>query len=154
MLSKNELRELNTEFWLDFKKLMSRTKSSSGKKINWLSYPTQIKNVYLRLEVTKSHVALNFDIQYKDETIRAVFWEQMEELKKVLEDVMGKDGHWLVECYSDSVPVFSRIQWKKDGLNYFNQTHKDEIFSFFKEKLIAFDSFYQNYKEILLFLAK
>ncbi len=154
MLTKDELREINTEFWLDFKKHMSRIKSSSGKKINWLSYPTQVKDIYLRLEVTRQFVAINFDFQYKDEATRSVFWEQMQELKKVLQESMGKDDIWMEECYSDSVPVFSRIQWKKEGLNYFNPQNQAEIFDFFQEKLVSFDIFYQNYKEILQFLAK
>ena len=154
MLTKDELREINTEFWLDFKKHMSRIKSSSGKKINWLSYPTQVKDIYLRLEVTRQFVAINFDFQYKDEATRSVFWEQMQELKKVLQESMGKDDIWMEECYSDSVPVFSRIQWKKEGLNYFNPQNQAEIFDFFQEKLVSFDIFYQNYKEILQFLEK
>ena len=154
MLTKDELRTINSEFWLDFKKHMSRLKSSSGKKINWLSYPTQVKDIYLRLEVNRAYVAINFDFQYKEEATRAVFWEQMQELKKVLQESMGQEDIWMEECYSDSVPVFSRIQWKKEGLNYFNPQHQAAIFDFFQEKLVSFDIFYQNYKEILQFLAK
>lgn len=153
MLSREELTAYNTNFWIEFKKYMSRTKSDNGKKINWLNYPTGIKNVYLRLQTDKNEANLNFDIQYKNETIRSVFWEQMSELKTVLEQHIGNDGIWNERESTEAVPVFCRIQWKKTGVNYLRENDREDIFAFFKEKLIAFDAFYQNYKEILLFLA-
>jgi hypothetical protein len=154
MLSKEELKSRKLSFWNDLKIELSNHRSSSGKRINWLSYPTEIKHVYLRLEVEKKHVALNFDLQFKDDSIRAVFWEQMGELKTVLTQEMGEIGFWEENCSSESVQQFSRIQWKKENLNYLNENDKMNIFAFFKEKLIAFDSFYQEFKDILLFLAK
>lgn len=154
MLTKEELKEKKLIFWNDFKQLMSKVKSSNGKRMSWLSYPTDIKNIYLRLYTDKKEIALNFDIQFKDPTIRAVFWEQMNELKRVLENEMNEEGIWIEKCNSDSVEEFCRIQWKRKELNYLNDAHKEEIYSFFKEKLIAFDGFYQEYKDILIFLAK
>jgi hypothetical protein len=154
MLSKEELKEKKLRFWDELKKDLAKEKSSSGKRINWLSYPTEIKNIYLRLNVTKKEVELNFDIQFKDQAVREVFWEQMHELKNVLEQEIGTDGIWIENCYSEAVPIFSRIQWRKENLNYLNESDKQEIFDFFKIKMIAFDNFYQNFKEILLFLSK
>lgn len=154
MLSKEELKSRKLSFWNDLKNELSIHRSSSGKRINWLSYPTEIKHVYLRLEVEKKHIALNFDLQFKDDSVRAVFWEQMGELKTVLTQEMGEIGIWEENCSSESVHQFSRIQWKKENLNYLNENDKTIIFDFFKEKLIAFDSFYQEFKDILLFLAK
>ncbi|MCE3295743.1 MAG: hypothetical protein K0R65_1457 [Crocinitomicaceae bacterium] len=154
MLSKEALKEKNTAFWNDFKEFMRPIRSSNGRKMAWISYPTDIRHIYLRLHVSKSEVALQFDIQYKDATVRAVFWEQMNELKKVLTDEMGEEGEWIEHCWSDSVPDFCRIQWKREGLNYLKESDQPEIFEFFKEKLIAFDAFYQEFKDILIFLAK
>lgn len=154
MLSKEELKEKKLRFWDELKKELGKEKSASGKRINWLSYPTEIKNIYLRLNVTKKEVELNFDIQFKDQAVREVFWEQMHELKNVLEQEIGIDGIWIENCYSEAVPIFSRIQWRKENLNYLNESDKQEIFYFFKTKMIAFDNFYQNFKEILFFLSK
>lgn len=154
MLSKEELKTKKLSFWNDLKAEMSSQRSSTGKRINWLSYPTEIKHVYLRLDAEKNHISVNFDLQFKDNTVREVFWEQMGELKTVLTQEMGEDGIWEENCFSESVSQFSRIQWKKDNLNYLNEKDRNDIFDFFKEKLIAFDSFYQEFKEILLFLAK
>jgi hypothetical protein len=154
MLSKEELANYNTLFWSDFKDIMSDCKSANGKKINWLSYPTHIKNFYLRLFANKTSASLCFDIQYKDESVRSVFWEQMLELKKVLTDSMKSDGIWFEHCKSDTVDDFCRIEWRIENVNYFNYEDKKLIYDFLKIKLLSFDEFYQNFKEILVFLAK
>jgi hypothetical protein len=154
MLSKEELKTKKIEFWLDFKKHMSKFKSSNGKRVNWLNYPTEIKDLYFRLEVNKNYIAVNFDFQFKDKTVREVFWEQMYELKQVFELELGNEGNWIENCFSDVVSNFSRIQWKKEDLNYLKESNKQLIFEFFEQRLIAFDEFYQNFKEIFLFLSK
>lgn len=154
MLTKEELKEKTNSFWNEFKEFMSKVRSSNGRRMSWTAYPTDIKNIYLRMYVDKREIALNFDIQYKDETIRAVFWEQMNELKKVLSIEMGEEGTWIENCSNESVSNFCRIQWKKEGLNYLKESDRIEIFTFFRQKLVAFDSFYQEYKDILIFLAK
>src|SRR5690606_12195426 len=100
-------------------------------------------------------VALNFDIQAKDEGVRAIIWEQMGELKNVLTNAMnGDSGEWIEQTYNPIVGDFSRIQWKLDGVNYNNPSDKEKIFSFFKEKLLGFDEFYNDFSEILILLAK
>jgi hypothetical protein len=133
---------------------MQDNKSSNEKKINWLSYPTQIKHIYLRLNTNKKIVSLTFDIQFKDQTIRSVFWEQMNELKTVLINIMGEEGNWYENFELDNKLIISRIEWKLEGVNFLNEEDKNQIFSFFKAKLVNFDNFYQEFKEILLFLAK
>jgi len=154
MLSKQELKERNTVFWDEFKSFMSGTRSSTGKRINWLNYPTAIKYVFLRLEADKQGARINFDIQAKDAGVREVMWEQMEELKKVLTDSMGEPGDWNFNSRSDSIASFCRISWEKQGVNFFDEKDKQSIFEFFRDKLIAFDEFYQNFKEILVLLSK
>lgn len=154
MLSKEELKLHNLNFWTDFKKVMSEFKSINGKRINWLSYPTEMKHVYLRLIADKKIAALTLDFQFKDESVRDVFWEQMHELKKVISDKMQCEGLWLKNCRSREIPSFNRIEWRIENVNYLNEKDRLQIYNFLKKKLILFDEFYQEFKEILLFLAK
>lgn len=82
MLTREQQKQLNIEFWNEFRKFMSHFKSSNGKRINWLSYPSDVKNVYIRLQADGKGARLCLDIQPKDDGIRAIIWEQMTELKK------------------------------------------------------------------------
>lgn len=155
MLTKEERKAYNTEFWEDFRKFMRPYPSESGKRVNWLNYPTNIRYLYVRLDANNKFAALNFDIQPKDEGIRSIIWEQMEELKTVLAASMnGESGEWLKDEYQPSTGYFSRIQWKLEQVNYFKPEDKEKIFFFFKNKLLGFDDFYSNFSEILILLAK
>ena len=155
MLNKGELRERNIQFWSEFKEYLRPAISSNGRRINWLSYPTGVKFLYLRMECDKTGARLNFDIQAKDPAIREIVWEQMEELKKVLTDSMGGDaGEWNFNQSSPDIDSFARITWELKGVNFFVEADHPEIYQFLKEKIIAFDEFYQNYKDILINLIK
>ena len=94
MFSIEEQKQLNTEFWDRFRKKMRNHKSSNGRGINWINYPSDVKDVYIRLEADSKGVRFCFDIQQKDDGIRSIIWEQMTELKVVMETEIGKDTGW------------------------------------------------------------
>ena len=154
MFSKEEFKIYKTSFWEEFKQHMSKHRSASGRKMNWIQYKTDIKQIFLRLETNKNNVRVCFDIQFKDADIRAIVWEQMGELKKVLTDEMGEEGVWEEHYWNETISDFSRIYWKKTDLNYLNPEKKSAIFDFFEDKLIRFDKFYDVYKDILINLIK
>lgn len=155
MLSKEELKEKKLEFWNSFRLRMSKIRSTNGRKMNWLNYPTDIKNIYVRLDVTKQFASLSFDIQHKDEGIRSIIWEQMYELKKVLTDSMnGDEGEWIEHGFNENISDFCRIQWKLENVSFYNENDREKIYTFFQEKLIQFDDFYQQFKDILILLIK
>ena len=58
MLTKEELKLYKTTFWEEFKQYMSKHRSASGRKMNWLQYRTDIKYIFLRLQTDKSTVRL------------------------------------------------------------------------------------------------
>ena len=154
MLSKQELKERNTRFWADFKSFMSEHKSVTGKRINWINYRTDIKFIFLRLEVDKFGARVCFDIQAKNESVREVVWEQMQELKKVMERTMGDDGIWIYDYSTPEITSFCRIKWELNNVNIFKDSDHILIFKFLEEKLVGFDQFYQEFKEIIVLLVK
>lgn len=154
MLSKEERKELNTQFWEGLRKEMRKTPSSNGRGINWVNYPSDVKDVYIRLQADSNGVRLCFDIQPKDDGIRSILWEQMTELKAVMEAEMGPATAWNEEDHIFSGRIVSRIYWERNDLNFFNAEDREEMKSFLKNKLIQFDAFYQEFKEILILLAE
>lgn len=152
MLSKTEQKEKNTIFWNDFKTDIKKIMSSSGRRINWLNYPTEAKDLYLRLHADGKGCSISFDIQSKDDGVREVIWEQMGELKAVFLAEMIDEGEWIEHYILPDERIISRIKWERTDLDYFKESDIPLIYAFFKEKLIAFDRFYQEYKDILLHL--
>lgn len=154
MLSKEERKERNTAFWDSFRKEMRSVKSSNGRKINWINYPTDVKDVYVRMEADSNGARFCIDIQPKDDGIRSILYEQMTELKKVMEDELGAATSWNEFDRVFSGRNVSRISWENDSLNFYKNEDEEKIKTFFREKLIAFDSFYQEFKDILIALAE
>jgi hypothetical protein len=152
MLSKEERTELNRTFWAGFKKLMNSYKSSNGRSINWLNYPSDVKGIFIRMEVDNKAARLCFDIQFKDEGIRGIVWEQMGELKKILESTMQHESIWLQNAIAKEGFVFSRICWELNNVSIYNPDNIDAIYSFLQSRIIEFDKFYQEFKDILISL--
>ena len=151
MLKKEERREMNERFWKMFKRSMRKTHSLSKKKISWTKYPTEIKHIYLRLKC-QDGISISFDIQHKDEEIRALIWEQLTELKVVLEKHMNHPTIWQEKLYTKEGMCISSISWSHETLNFYNENEWTDIIAFFKKRLIEFDEFYQEYKDILIHL--
>jgi len=154
MLTREEKKQRNHLFWEEFRKYMSKVKSVNGRRMNWLNYPTDVKNMYVRLVVDSRSAKVCLDIQPKDDGIRAIIWEQMTELKKVLSDSMNQEAEWFENFHDNDGRLISRIVWEKIDVNFYNEADKEAIFEFLKNRLIEFDEFYQEFKEILIALTK
>jgi hypothetical protein len=153
MFSKEESRQLKTTFWNGFEDHMSNTRSSNGRRINWVSYPTGVKTIFVRLEADGKGARVCFDIQHKSEDLRLLLFEQMTEMKNVMDDIMGVDAVWIENYHYLNEQYISRIVWEDSNLNFYNSEHKLKIYQFLSQRLIKFDLFYQEYKDILISLA-
>ncbi len=154
MLSKEEKSTLNHQFWGQFKKLMKPCLSSDQKQINWLNYPTHLKHTYLRLVFDSNGASLCYDVQFRDEEIRALYWEQLEELRSVINTHMNSPGYWQKEVTTDEGLSISRIKWEQADFRLFNKNDWKEAQEFLKDRLLEFDGFYGEYKDILIHLIK
>jgi hypothetical protein len=152
MLSKEARKERNEKFWSGFKEYMRGTLSTTGKRVNWLNYKTEVQDTYLRLICDGKTTAVCYDIQFKDAGIKAIFWEQLGELKKVLEASMEQTTTWNEEFTTKEGLVIGRIYWELENANFYNDDDWEKIYSFFKKRLIEFDAFYQEFKDILIAL--
>lgn len=154
MLSKEARKERNLLFWAAFKEVMRNRVSSSGRRVNWATYPTEVKNTYFRLISDGKLTAVCYDIQFKDEGVQAIFWEQLGELKKVLEETMKYPTKWDESFINAEGIKVGRISWELENVNFYKDEDWPSIHQFFKERLIEFDAFYQEFKDILISLVE
>jgi hypothetical protein len=154
MLTKEERKERNERFWTAFKVVMRKTMSSSGRRVNWATYPTEIKDLYLRLICDGKLTAMCLDVQFKDTSVREIVWEQLGELKTLMDASMKQPGVWIENHQTTEDLIINRIKWELSDKNFYNDEDWPEIHAFFKSRLIEFDSFYQEFKDILILLVE
>lgn len=154
MLSPEDRKAHNTQFWSGFKLLMRQHNTKTRRGVNWLKYPTDIKDVYLRLHCDNHGAFVFFDFQFKSPSVREIVWEQMQELKVVLEKEMGTQGIWTKDLTASEGFVFDRISWENRSFNYYHQEEWKSIYIYLKERILAFDRFYQDFKDVLILLVE
>ena len=130
---------------------MKKKRGVGNRKINWVNYPSEIKLIFIRLEADHKSAKLCFDIQGKDEEIRKLIYEQMTELKFVLESEMNYPTNWNEEFYIKGQTI-SRISWELENVNFYKESDTMKIYKFLEQRLIEFDRFYSEYKDVLIAL--
>lgn len=154
MFSKEEQKTLNAAFWTRFKEQAGVNKGASGKRVNWVNYPTHLKQLYVRLHADTEIARFSIDVQAKNEGVRLIIWEQMTELKKVMEEEMNSTGLWQETAQNSAGQAISRISWTLEGVNMYKKEDQNKIFDFFIELLLGFDKFYTTYDEVLIGLVR
>jgi len=154
MFSKEEQKELTRSFWTKFKEQAGVIKGVNGKRINWVNYPTHLKQLFVRLHADTEIARFSIDVQTKDDGIRLLIWEQMIELKKVLENEMISPGVWAETAHNIAGQTISRISWTLEDVNMYEKEEQQKIFEFFIPLLVGFDRFYSTYDEVLIGLVR
>jgi hypothetical protein len=71
-----------------------------------------------------------------------------------MEKTMTTNGNWMEEYHTPEGLIISRICWELEDVDFHRETDWPKIHSFFKQQLIEFDSFYQEFKDILILLVE
>jgi hypothetical protein len=154
MLNKQERKQHNEYFWAAFQKYMKPFKSSNGRRINWINYPSDIPHIFVRMEVDTEGARLCFDVQFKDSDVRSIVWEQLLELKVVLEEEMQHPTNWEQNKVLSDGRTINRISWELKPVNYLLLDDHALILNFLQKRLLEFDRFYQEFKDVLILLIK
>jgi len=136
MYTREESSQMKQEFWTAFGKYMGPIPSAEGLRINWINYRTGIKDVHFRMETLANSASIYISLEHKDTGIRELFFEQFLELKLMLESALEEEWTWEP----------ARIIRELPGTSVFNKDQWPELITFFKPRIIALDSFWENAK--------
>ncbi len=153
MFSREEKKQLNTLFFQRFTRHMSSHKSVGGGGKKWEAYKTGVKGVYFRM-LTMPSVALAIDVQFKDEEIRELIFDQFTELGRLLAAEWGEEPLFERHTLYGSGETISRISVTLDGAYFFDQNQWPEIMNWYEEKLVGLDSFWETVGDIVKDLAR
>lgn len=144
MFTRSETSRIRQEFWTTFGRYMTPVPSAEGTHINWINYHTHVKDVHFRMETGTNSASVFISLEQTDPGIRDVYFEQFLELKTMLHDFVGEEWEWKRLVTTDSGRRVSRISRSIPGVSVLNKDHWPELISFFKPRIIALDSFWEN----------
>jgi hypothetical protein len=142
--TREEASHLRQEFWTAFGKYMNPVPSAEGLKINWINYHTRIRDVYFRMDVGPKSASTAITIEHRDLGIQELYFEQFLELKELLHSTVAEEWTWQHAITLPDGRVISRIFKELPDVSIFNRDQWSDLISFFKPRIIALDSFWEN----------
>ena len=135
-------------FFQQFTQHMSSHKIVGGGGKNWDAYKTGIKGLYFRI-LTQPKVTLAIDLQFKDESIRELVYDQFCELRRLLASDWNEEPLYEKNTVYISGEPLSRISVSLDSVYFYNQEEWPEIMEWLEHKLVGLDSFWDTTGDIL-----
>ncbi|HEX8059523.1 MAG TPA: DUF4268 domain-containing protein [Cyclobacteriaceae bacterium] len=145
MYKRGESSLIRQEFWTVFGKYMMPVRSSEGLRVNWINYKTGIKDVYFRMETLNESASVSISIEHSDAGIRALFFEQFQELKLVFDDTLKEEWDWQQDVAVNG-RMISRIIKELPNTSVFNKDQWPDLISFFKKRIRTLDKFWEDAK--------
>lgn len=153
MFKREEKKVLNTAFFKLFNERMSRHKSLGGGGARWEAYRTGVRGIFFRM-LTFPEIGLAIDLQFKDEEIRALFFDQFEEFKSMLNTTMDCEMEYVREQMLESGVMVSRIWVQLPNAYFFDKAQWPTIIDFYEEKFVALDAFWEIAGDVIKALAR
>jgi len=146
MYSKQEASQLRQEFWTAFGQYMQPILSSEGEKVNWINYKTGEKGIAFKMQADNKSAYIAIELNQHDAGIQELYFEQFKELRALLEQETGEEWIWSLHTYDESGKQVSRIYTALEGVSILRRDDWPALISFFKPRMIALDSFWNNVK--------
>lgn len=144
MYTREQASHLRHEFWTTFGKYMSPVPSAEGLRINWINYHTRVRDVYFRMDAGTKEAVIAITLEHRDAGIRELYFEQFLELRDLLHNTLEEEWSWEKQVVLPDGREISRIGKTLAGVSIFNKDQWPDLISFFKPRIIALDSFWEN----------
>ncbi len=153
MFSKEEAKQLRIDFWTAFGVYMRQHTSLMGPKQKWVNYHTGVKGIFFRLEADAKCVRVAITMEQDDPGMRALFYEQFEELQQYL--AVETEGEWIWEpsyTQQDGREI-ARIYRGMEGVSLYNKADWHLMFAFLEGNIVPLDSVWADCSDVFVDLA-
>lgn len=154
MFSKEEEKEIKIQFWGSLNEVLENEKGMHANKVNWMNFNTNIKPLYFRMEADDKGARLCIDIQFVDDGLRELFYEQFTEFSDILNERFANNLAWLPTFDHSNGKTISRIVSNKEGLNMYNKADWAEMHEFLRSQFVILERFWAEFGEVFQNLKK
>jgi hypothetical protein len=146
MYSKEQASQLRQAFWTAFGQYMNPVLSAEGEKVAWLNYRTGEKGIYFKMQADNKKASIRITFTQADTGIQQLYFEQMEQLKTMLDNALQEEWDWQLHTHDENGKVISRIYKELPGVSIFKKEDWPSLISFFKPRIMALDEFWSSAK--------
>ncbi len=140
MYSKVEYKKISQEFWIAF---------ASYSRRKWMLYDTKIKDFSFKFQFEGKDALVVLDLEQKDFNLRKKYLEKLVRLQTILAESFGEIPTIKEDFVLENGKIIDRIEVRRSGLKIQNKNDWSAIFSFFKETMIKFEAFYEEYGDVI-----
>jgi len=140
MFSKEESKHLRQEFWTAFGKSFPR---------KWLLYDTKLKGLNFKFHFDTNSALIALDLE-DDLEKRIAYWEKLQSLKAILLNDYLPNAIFEEEYFLENDKEISRIYVSLDTkVSIHNKNTWREVMVFFNEHMALFETFFEEYQDII-----
>jgi len=148
MFSKEEATRLRQQFWISFGQYMKPVPNAEGLPINWVNYKTGVKNIFFRMDAEQKFASIAIEIAHPDAGIRELLFEQFQEFKLLLENILNEQWDWQPLATNALNKQVARIECVLPKVSVYNQQQWPTIIAFLKPRIMALDEFWTDVKPV------
>jgi hypothetical protein len=148
MYSKEEKKALKVGFWTSLNDKLTEAGKAKGRNLEWMSYPTQLKPLFFRMEADETSARLCIDVQFFNDGVREVYFQQFEGFETILKKTLGDDLIFQKEFEHWNGKTISRIYCELADVNVNKKEDWEKIQVYLTEKFLKLDEFWQEFSEV------
>lgn len=148
MYSKDEEKQLKIEFWGTLNEQLELERGLHANKVNWMNFNTKIKQLFFRMEADREVASLCIDLQFLDDGIRAIYYEQFTEFQKILNERLEGEMNWQEHFAHSNGKTISRISVNLKGADLYKKEDWPAMHAFLKSNFINLENFWAEFSEV------
>ena len=149
MFSKEEKKELRTEFWNRFKHYSTKRRNKLGIKGKWMLENTGIKQVKLKFEFNTEVAWSGISINTRNLDKRIDLWEKFESLKTVLEQECEHPLIWEFDYKLIGDKSISLIYSQMEAVNIYDKTCWRQVSNFLYTTMLPLERILVEYTDFI-----
>ena len=149
MYSKDELRNLKTEFWESFAAFCEVQPYLRRRRKMWTLYNTKVKGVELKFDATREGAFVILEVNHRNETERLEMFERLTWYKETLEKKFPAGLIWAICYIRETGKQVARIYVSKLGIDFHRREDWGEFFQFMARQMYQLERNFMSIAEYL-----
>ena len=150
MYSREELKQLNINFWEKFGKYCEVHPLLRHKNRKWVLHRTKIKDLAFQFDVNRKDAKVILELGSRNENLRLKAFEILEKYKVIIEE--GFEDGLIWEFFherEDSRKQVCRIYTCLDDVDFHRQNQWPDIYNFFIENMTKLEDNFMLIRDLL-----